>query len=44
MIEKFGREAPRGRAVILQNASHYLFRDREAEVVREMTAFYSSLK
>ena len=44
MIEKFRREAPRGRAVVLQNASHYLFQDREADVVREMTAFYGSLK
>jgi len=44
MIEKFRREAPRGRVVVLENASHYLFQDREADVVREMTAFYSSLK
>jgi hypothetical protein len=44
MIEKFRRESPRGRVVILQNASHYLFQDREADVVREMTAFDRSLK
>ena len=44
MIEKFRREAPRGRVVVLENASHYLFQDRETDVVREMTAFYDSLK
>jgi pimeloyl-ACP methyl ester carboxylesterase len=44
MIEKFRREAPQGRAVVLTNASHYLFQDREADVMREMTAFYGSLK
>jgi pimeloyl-ACP methyl ester carboxylesterase len=42
-IEKFRREASGGRVVILENASHYLFRDREADVVREMNGFYSSL-
>lgn len=42
-IEKFRREAPRGRVVVLENASHYLFRDREADVVREMKAFYASM-
>jgi pimeloyl-ACP methyl ester carboxylesterase len=44
IIEKYEREAPGGRAVVLDNASHYLFRDREAEVVREMSAFYDSLR
>ncbi len=44
IIEKFKREAPKGRVVILDNASHYLFRDREADVVREMKSFYASLK
>ena len=44
MIDKFRREAPRGRVVVLENASHYLFQDRETDVVREMTAFYDSLK
>jgi pimeloyl-ACP methyl ester carboxylesterase len=43
-IEKFGREAVAGRVVVLNNASHYLFRDRGADVVREMTAFYASLR
>jgi hypothetical protein len=44
MIEKFRREAPRGRVVVLENASHYLFQDREADVVSAMTAFHGSLK
>jgi pimeloyl-ACP methyl ester carboxylesterase len=43
-IEKFKREAPQGRVVVLENTSHYLFRDREADVVREMKEFYSSLR
>ena len=43
-IEKFRSEAARGRVVILENASHYMFRDREADVVREMQTFYSSLR
>jgi pimeloyl-ACP methyl ester carboxylesterase len=42
-IEKFKREAPSGRVVVLEGASHYLFRDREADVVREMKTFYASL-
>jgi pimeloyl-ACP methyl ester carboxylesterase len=41
---KFQREAPQGRVVFLENASHYLFRDREQDVVREMRAFYASMK
>ncbi len=44
MVEKFRREARDGRVVVLENATHYLFRDREADVVREMTAFYASLR
>lgn len=43
MIEKFKREAPKGRVIVLDNTSHYLFRDREADVVREMKSFYASL-
>ena len=43
-IEKFKREVPTGRVVILENASHYLFRDREEDVVREMNELYSSLR
>lgn len=42
-IEKFKREAPGGRVVILENTSHNLFHDREADVAREMSAFYSGL-
>ena len=43
-IEKFKREVPTGRVVILENASHYLFRDREQDVVWEMNELYSSLR
>jgi pimeloyl-ACP methyl ester carboxylesterase len=42
-IEKFRREASDGRVVVLENASHYMFRDRQTDVVREMNAFYSAL-
>jgi pimeloyl-ACP methyl ester carboxylesterase len=42
--EKFRREMPNGRVVVLENASHYLFRDREDEVVREMDRFYDSIR
>ena len=43
-IEKFRRETSGQRAVVFENTSHYLFQDREAEVVREMNAFYSTLR
>lgn len=43
MIERFRKTAPKGRVVVMEGASHYLFRDREDEVVREMTALYDSL-
>ncbi len=43
MIETFDREAPAGEVVVLEEASHYLFRDREAEVVERMRAFYASI-
>lgn len=42
--EKFGREVPNGRIVVFENVSHYLFRDREDEVVQEMVKFYDSIK
>ena len=41
--QKFSRETPNSQVIILENTSHYLFRDREEEVVREMTKFYNSL-
>jgi pimeloyl-ACP methyl ester carboxylesterase len=41
--EKFGREAPNGRVIVLENTPHYLFRDREDDVVREMEKFYTSV-
>ena len=40
MIKRFEVQAPHARVAILRNASHYLFRDREADVVREMKVFY----
>lgn len=44
MIAKFRRESVAGRVVILDNASHYMFRDREADVLREMNEFYYSVR
>jgi hypothetical protein len=41
--EKFGREAPNSRVIVLENTPHYLFRDKEDEVVREMETFYTSI-
>jgi pimeloyl-ACP methyl ester carboxylesterase len=43
MADKFRREAPNGRVIVLEDASHYLFEDREAEVLREMNRFYEAL-
>lgn len=43
MIEQFRKTAATSRVVVMEGASHYLFRDREDEVVREMTAFYDGL-
>ena len=43
MIDQFRETAPNSRVVVMDGASHYLFRDREDEVVREMTAFYDGL-
>lgn len=42
--EKFGGQVPNARVIVLENAGHYLFRDREDEVVREMEKFYDSMK
>ena len=39
--EKFQRETPNGRVIVLENAGHYFFRDREDEVVRHMHSFYA---
>jgi pimeloyl-ACP methyl ester carboxylesterase len=43
MADKFRREAPNGRVIFLEDASHYLFQDREADVFREMSRFYQAL-
>src|SRR5712691_5196082 len=38
-IEHFRREIPNGRVIVLTNADHACFIDREAHVLREMRAF-----
>lgn len=42
--EKFRRETKDGRVVVFENTGHYLFRDREEEVVREMEKFYGAVR
>ncbi len=44
MIERIRKATPAARVVVFENTSHYLFRDREADVIREMTGFYDQLK
>lgn len=44
MIDRIRRDTPRAHVVVFENTSHYLFRDREADVLREMTTFYDKLK
>jgi pimeloyl-ACP methyl ester carboxylesterase len=44
MIDRIRRTTPTARVVVFENTSHYLFRDREADVIREMVAFYERLK
>ncbi len=44
MANKFRTETNTGRAIVFEGASHYLFRDREDDVVREMRSFYTSLE
>lgn len=39
MAAKFRREAPRGEVIVLTEASHHLYRDREAEVIDRMNEF-----
>ncbi len=43
MAEKFRREARRGEVVMLREASHHLYRDREADVVDYMNEFYNKI-
>lgn len=40
MIDRIRRTTPAAHVVVFENTSHYLFRDREADVIREMLAFY----
>lgn len=44
MIEQFRKTAPNSRVVVMDDVSHYLFRDREDEVVQQMTLFYNGLR
>ena len=44
MIDRIRRTTPTAHVVVFENTSHYLFRDREADVIREMVAFYDRLK
>ena len=44
MIETIRRNTPAAHVVVLEDTSHYLFRDREAEVLREMLAFYDRIE
>ncbi len=44
MANKFRTETNTGRAIVFENVSHYIFRDREDDVVREMRNIYTSLK
>lgn len=44
MIDRIRGTTPSARVVVFENTGHYLFREREADVIREMTAFYDRLK
>lgn len=44
MIDRIRRTTPGTRVVVFENTSHYLFRDREADVIREMVTFYERLE
>lgn len=44
MIDRIRRATPTAHVVVFENTSHYLFRDREADVIREMTTFYDRFK
>lgn len=43
MAAKFRREANGGEVVVLTDASHHLYRDREADVVARMNEFYDKI-
>lgn len=44
MIDRIRQATPTARVVVFENTSHYLFRDREADVIREMVTFYEQVK
>lgn len=41
---KFRREAPNSHVVLLEKTGHYLFREREDEVLLTMEKFYASIR
>ena len=43
MAEKFGADTNTGRAIVFENVGHYIFSDREDDVVREMQNFYAPI-
>jgi pimeloyl-ACP methyl ester carboxylesterase len=43
MAEKFRREAPHGEVVMLPDASHHLYKDRETDVASRMNEFYDKI-
>jgi len=44
MIDRIRRTTPAARVVVFEHTSHHLFRDREADVIREMVTFYDRFK
>jgi hypothetical protein len=42
--EQMPSEPKTGRAIVYDNVGHYIFREREADVVREMLDFYRSIQ
>jgi hypothetical protein len=42
--ELFEKSAPNARVIRIGNASHYIYRSNEADIVREMDNFMDGLK
>jgi pimeloyl-ACP methyl ester carboxylesterase len=43
-LEKFRREVPQARVIAWENADHYFYLDRGADVLAELKRFYSALR
>jgi acyl-coenzyme A synthetase/AMP-(fatty) acid ligase len=43
MITKFRREVPHGEVIVMEETGTCLFKDRDADVVRHMNAFYGQI-